>query len=167
VKVLVYSLSAKVISTVLSATWGASSNHRKKAALARRSPVIALFESCSRMTTSAGSRLEPPFTVTFTGVSNSLSIVPAKSTERRDDFSPGFGGHSDPTCKCLPRTNLVDVQMGLLRRKIDWANEPPMIRSVRGVGFVLNATALSRGSSTRSAAGSIPAESLQGALDDV
>jgi DNA-binding winged helix-turn-helix (wHTH) protein len=69
--------------------------------------------------------------------------------------------------KCLPRTNLVDVQMGLLRRKIDWTNEPPMIRSVRGVGFVLNATALSRGSSTRSAAGSIPAESLQGALDDV
>jgi DNA-binding response OmpR family regulator len=69
--------------------------------------------------------------------------------------------------KCLPRTNLVDVHMGILRRKIDGANEPPMIRSVRGVGFVLNATALSRGSSTGSAAGSIPAESLQGALDDV
>jgi DNA-binding winged helix-turn-helix (wHTH) protein len=69
--------------------------------------------------------------------------------------------------KCLPLTNLVDVQMVLLPRKIDWTNEPPMIRSVRGVGFVLNATALSRGSSTRSAAGSIPAENLQGALDEV
>jgi len=47
--------------------------------------------------------------------------------------------------KFVPRTNLVDVQMGLLRRKVDGANEAPMIRNVRGVGFVLNATPLSQG----------------------
>jgi len=47
--------------------------------------------------------------------------------------------------KFLPRTNLVDVQMGLLRRKVDGANEAPMIRNVRGVGFVLNAKPLSQG----------------------
>jgi DNA-binding winged helix-turn-helix (wHTH) protein len=41
-----------------------------------------------------------------------------------------------------PQTKLVDVQMGLLRRKIDGANEAPMIRNVRGVGFVLDATPL-------------------------
>jgi DNA-binding response OmpR family regulator len=51
--------------------------------------------------------------------------------------------------KFVPETNLVDVQMGLLRRKIDRANEAPMIRNVRGVGFVLDATPLSQGSPTR------------------
>ena len=42
--------------------------------------------------------------------------------------------------KFVPKTNLVDVHMGRLRRKIDGANEAPMIRSVRGAGFVLDAT---------------------------
>jgi DNA-binding winged helix-turn-helix (wHTH) protein len=41
--------------------------------------------------------------------------------------------------KFIPETNLVDVHMGRLRRKLDGANEAPMIRSVRGVGFVLDA----------------------------
>jgi DNA-binding response OmpR family regulator len=36
------------------------------------------------------------------------------------------------------KTNLVDVQIGLLRRKVDAANEPAMIRNVRGAGFVLD-----------------------------
>ena len=53
--------------------------------------------------------------------------------------------------KFVPDTNLVDVQMGLLRRKINGANETPMIRNVRGAGFVLDATPLSRGSPTRPA----------------
>ena len=48
--------------------------------------------------------------------------------------------------KFVPKTNLVDVHMGRLRRKIDVANEAPMIRSVRGAGFVLDATPLSQGS---------------------
>ena len=42
--------------------------------------------------------------------------------------------------KFVPETNLVDVHMGKLRRKIDAPNEPPMIRNVRGVGFVFSAT---------------------------
>ena len=41
--------------------------------------------------------------------------------------------------KFVPETNLVDVHMGKLRRKVDALNEPPMIRNVRGVGFVLSA----------------------------
>jgi two-component system OmpR family response regulator len=35
----------------------------------------------------------------------------------------------------VPETNLVDVHMGRLRRKIDGPNEPPMILTVRGKGF--------------------------------
>ena len=38
-----------------------------------------------------------------------------------------------------PRTNLVDVHMGRLRRKVDAVGEAPMIHSVRGTGFVLHA----------------------------
>ena len=44
--------------------------------------------------------------------------------------------------KFVPQTNLVDVHMGRLRRKVDAANEPAMIRSVRGSGFVLSASPL-------------------------
>jgi DNA-binding response OmpR family regulator len=43
--------------------------------------------------------------------------------------------------KFLPETNLVDVHMGRLRRKVNGPNEAPMIRTVRGVGFILSATA--------------------------
>ena len=39
----------------------------------------------------------------------------------------------------VPRTNLVDVHMGRLRRKIDAPGEPPMIHSARGAGFLLRA----------------------------
>jgi two-component system OmpR family response regulator len=41
--------------------------------------------------------------------------------------------------KFTPQTNLVDVHMGRLRRKVDEANEPPMIHNVRGAGFILRA----------------------------
>jgi len=37
----------------------------------------------------------------------------------------------------LPHTNVVDVHMGKLRRKVDAPGEPPMIHSVRGAGFML------------------------------
>lgn len=43
--------------------------------------------------------------------------------------------------KFVPSTNLVDVHMGRLRRKVDQGGEPPMIHNVRGVGFVLRAPA--------------------------
>jgi two-component system OmpR family response regulator len=43
--------------------------------------------------------------------------------------------------KFVPETTiLVDVYMGKLRHKVDGPNEAPMIRTVRGAGFVLNAT---------------------------
>jgi DNA-binding winged helix-turn-helix (wHTH) protein len=51
--------------------------------------------------------------------------------------------------KFVPETNLVDVHMGRLRRKVDGPNESPMISNVRGVGFVLSAAPLSQGSSSR------------------
>jgi DNA-binding response OmpR family regulator len=35
--------------------------------------------------------------------------------------------------------------MGKLRRKLDGANDEPMIRNVRGVGFILDAAPLSQG----------------------
>lgn len=41
----------------------------------------------------------------------------------------------------VPQTNLVDVHIGRLRRKLDGSDEPPMILSVRGVGFMLHAPA--------------------------
>jgi len=42
--------------------------------------------------------------------------------------------------KFVPETNLVDVHMGRLRRKVDGPNEVCLIRNIRGIGFVLNAT---------------------------
>jgi two-component system OmpR family response regulator len=41
--------------------------------------------------------------------------------------------------KFVPQSNLVDVHMGRLRRKVDAPGEPPMIHNVRGEGFILRA----------------------------
>jgi len=41
--------------------------------------------------------------------------------------------------KFVPQSNLVEVHIGRLRRKVDQADEPPMIRSIRGEGFRLHA----------------------------
>jgi DNA-binding winged helix-turn-helix (wHTH) protein len=48
--------------------------------------------------------------------------------------------------KFVPETNLVDVHMGRLRRKVDGPNDAPLIRNVRGAGFVLSAPPCSHGS---------------------
>jgi DNA-binding response OmpR family regulator len=53
--------------------------------------------------------------------------------------------------KFVPETNLVDVHMGRLRRKVDGPNEAPLIRNVRGAGFVLSAPPCSQGSPSRPA----------------
>jgi two-component system, OmpR family, response regulator len=37
----------------------------------------------------------------------------------------------------LPQTNLVDVHIGKLRRKVDAPGETPLIRGVRGAGFMI------------------------------
>jgi DNA-binding winged helix-turn-helix (wHTH) protein len=42
--------------------------------------------------------------------------------------------------KIVPETNVIAVHMGRLRRKVDGSNDAPMIRNVRGKGFVLSAT---------------------------
>ena len=41
--------------------------------------------------------------------------------------------------KFVPQSNLVDVHMGRLRRKIDASGETPLIHNVRGEGFILRA----------------------------
>jgi two-component system OmpR family response regulator len=43
--------------------------------------------------------------------------------------------------KFVPQSNLVDVHMGRLRRKVDHPEEHPMIHNVRGEGFILRAPA--------------------------
>src|SRR3984893_2861033 len=43
--------------------------------------------------------------------------------------------------KTIPQTNLVDVHMGRVRRKVDEPHEVPMIYNVRGAGFILRAPA--------------------------
>ena len=40
----------------------------------------------------------------------------------------------------VPQTNLVDVHIGKLRRKVDAPGETPLIESVRGIGFLFRAT---------------------------
>ncbi|MBE7246304.1 MAG: response regulator transcription factor [Actinomycetospora chiangmaiensis] len=37
-----------------------------------------------------------------------------------------------------PKSNLIDVHLGRLRRKLEAAGEAPLIQNVRGVGFTLN-----------------------------
>jgi two-component system, OmpR family, response regulator len=37
----------------------------------------------------------------------------------------------------LPQTNVVDVHIGKLRRKVDAAGDPPLIETVRATGFML------------------------------
>jgi len=39
----------------------------------------------------------------------------------------------------VPQTNLVDVHMGKLRRKVDGPGEAPLIKAVWGTGFTLSA----------------------------
>jgi DNA-binding winged helix-turn-helix (wHTH) protein len=51
--------------------------------------------------------------------------------------------------KFVPETNLVDVHMGRLRRKVDGPNDAPLIRNVRGAGFVLSVPPCSHGSRSR------------------
>jgi len=43
--------------------------------------------------------------------------------------------------RCVPDTNLVDVHMGRLRRKVDREDESPLIGNVRGAGFILHVSA--------------------------
>jgi DNA-binding response OmpR family regulator len=44
--------------------------------------------------------------------------------------------------KFVPETNLLDVRIGRLRRKVDGPIDDPMIRNIRGKGFVLGGATL-------------------------
>jgi DNA-binding winged helix-turn-helix (wHTH) protein len=55
--------------------------------------------------------------------------------------------------KFVPETNLVDVYMSKLRRKVDGPNETALIRNVRGAGFVLSATPFRQYSTPRTGEG--------------
>jgi two-component system OmpR family response regulator len=48
-------------------------------------------------------------------------------------FEAIWGYHFDPG------TNLIDVHLGRLRRKVDAAGQPPLIRTIRGSGYAINA----------------------------
>ena len=50
-------------------------------------------------------------------------------------FEAIWGYHFDPG------TNLIDVHLGRLRRKVDPPGAEPLIRTVRGSGYALSATA--------------------------
>jgi DNA-binding winged helix-turn-helix (wHTH) protein len=75
--------------------------------------------------------------------------------------------------KFVPETNLVDVHMGRLRRKIDGSNEASMIRNIRGEGFILTAIPSRKvhrrdllNKSTHSAAGDESPRSVEGHCND-
>jgi DNA-binding response OmpR family regulator len=40
-------------------------------------------------------------------------------------------------CRFDPGTNLIDVHVGRLRKKVGAAGEDPQIRTVRGSGYIL------------------------------
>ena len=44
-----------------------------------------------------------------------------------------WGYHFDP------KTNVVDVHVSKLRKQIDRANEAPLLRTLRGAGYMLSA----------------------------
>jgi DNA-binding response OmpR family regulator len=48
-------------------------------------------------------------------------------------FEAIWGYHFDPG------TNLIDVHLGRLRRKVDAPGQPPLIRTIRGSGYAINA----------------------------
>ena len=37
-------------------------------------------------------------------------------------------------------TNVIDVHIGKLRKKVDFPNESPIIKTIKGVGFMLSTT---------------------------
>jgi len=69
--------------------------------------------------------------------------------------------------KFVPESNLVDVHMSMLRRKIDGPSEFPIIRNVRGIGFVLSSPPSSQTSisTTAEPTGARASGNVSGALE--
>ena len=122
-------------------------------------PPTQCLRQLSRMECCIGSSVEPRETVLLVG-SLELDLIDraAKRGNRQIDLRPRefrllryMMQRSDQLLtradlfidvwdyKFVPRSNLVDVHMGRLRRAVDGPNEAPMIRTVHGKGFVLSA----------------------------
>ena len=120
---------------------------------------LSLVGILSRMETSVRSPIEPRVTVLRVG-SLELDLIDrtAKRGTRPIDLRPRefkllkyMMQRSDQLLtranlikdvwhyKIIPETNVIDVHMGWLRRKVDGSNDAPMIRNVRGKGYVLSA----------------------------
>ncbi len=56
---------------------------------------------------------------------------PAQVLTRTMIFEAVWGYHFDPG------TNLIDVHMGRLRRKVDPPDARPLIQTIRGAGYAL------------------------------
>jgi hypothetical protein len=71
----------------------------------------------------------------------------AKRQQARHRQQGFIGGHErfdDPGER--PPAVFGVIHLGRLRRKVDAPNEAPMIRNIRGIGFVLSANLLSQAS---------------------
>ena len=87
-------------------------------------------------------RLEGMITRYMGETAAKLRLIFDETAKRRgvylfDEFD-AVGGQRTATndvAECV-----IDVHMGRLRRKVDGSNDAPMIRNVRGKGFVLSAT---------------------------
>ena len=122
-------------------------------------PPTQCLRQPSRMECCIGSSVEPRETVLRVG-SLELDLIDraAKRGNRQIDLRPRefqllryMVQHSDQLLtradllidvwnyKFVPKTNLIDVHMGRLRRAVDGPNEAPMIPTAHGKVFVLSA----------------------------
>jgi len=122
-------------------------------------PPLSIVEIIWKLDTSARSSVEPRVTVLRVG-SLELDLIDrtAKRGTRPIDLLPRefqllkyMMQRSDQLLtranlikdvwhySFVAETNVVNVHMGRLRRKVDGSNDAPMIRNVRGKGFVLSA----------------------------
>jgi DNA-binding response OmpR family regulator len=148
------SLLSNAVEKMVDRVLGAS---RQNSGLSKQ--PLSLVEIISRMESSAGSLVEPRETVLRVG-SLELDLIErtAKRGNRLINLRPrefqllkymmqrGDQLLTRATLfkevwhyKFVPETNLIDVYIGRLRRKLDGSNDDPMIRNVRGKGFVLSA----------------------------
>jgi len=150
-----HSLLSNAVARMVNQALGAS---RQNPGLSKQ--LLSIVEIISRMDSSVRSPVESRETVLRVG-SLELDLIDrtAKRGNRQIDLLPRefqllkyMMQRSDQLLtraillkevwhyKFVPETNLVNVHMGRLRRKVDGSNDAPMIRNVRGEGFVLSAT---------------------------
>src|ERR1700716_4225917 len=150
----IHSLLSNAIEKMVNQALGAS---RQNPGLSKQ--LLSIVKIISRMDSSVRSPVEPRETVLRVG-SLELDLIDrtAKRGNRLIDLRPRefqllkyMMQRSDQVLtlanlfkdvwhyKFAPETNLVHVHMGRLRCKVDGPNEAPMIRKVRGEGFVLSA----------------------------